>query len=1131
MVNLDSSSTIDAINLRLSLLGLPIAEDNDPSNDGDLVAPIIARHREVSRRLGDRLCAADLRVQGFLDDYLQNTDVHPHLPQRTLVLDHPGLARALSLPHDGDEFHSALLSSYRLANGVLHNPANDRRTTAGVFHIAEGGLPIQDDKLAVPVDVFARLLDQAFQPPVEDLQLPFTANQEQKAACFVSLLLRPLVVPAVPGFTRERTMEVRFIVPGGLVSNLDFVEGIFGNAGDPHLPENDASLDPEGWTGTTGAVILAPHLTRVTKKSLGLPHVNDATERQKRDGMCWENDDELYNNGQAFKLCARDERGVIVTVIADNYFGYCKKEVKTQISYSANLFGLAEEEHSGGALAFPAYNLGQEWTDTYTPDDFTVADVVARNPERFEQQPQGHATDREQAHLVVVPGKASYSMRTQQVTWTNPDGSQGSTPLLAGKTYLAPNGYRVHAKPRDADPTQWHLIGTSPSSTQLHKPATVSGGGKSEISKSLLDAFVFGSAFTADVDADLDMVQELLDRDYSDRFRDPAADDQRSILSSDRSLGSVIKLLTPRAEFTDEYNQWLETIPPHVSELVFTVKRYYKPEWGTDWRSHFTVGVINGRKGNSLRLDGEKIMVNMLRVGFEADGSWRLFSLRPDFSPAMKVQTEDDITASVVAPPLGETTDPVSAKYVQNCEQLLFQRPDDAIHRGYDKQTELDMSGDDSFISNFHPLTREEAREIVADAPGLSAFTEPMRQRIIRFAQGADDERPLFLAVSSEPRIVADGKRSKNPRYLQKRPDLTNPEGTAAASLAVHLQRKTAADEPLRMPVDVVAAGRRNNAAEEGVPPLCAYNPLHYMELPELFMEFISSMTGKSPSTTGAGSEGAMTKAPFNALPSIIDLNAALLSFALTETDGWLSSAGVIGPKVRVDHDISLLVPEIFSRMWPEERKAQNLIDGGYLEKMTDFEHQGRTIQASRLGYRMNHLFATNFFGRIFLHPDMVFTDEMLRPELQDPDVFAESVDVIVTTHQRVAQTYFTDGTISLAVPPLKALLEIMAHGHSEKGWTLDSPEFRESFSRRAILDSGWYAQRLAAKQNAEAVQLKQGVTDLAPFVKNEGNAEPVGRLALDDRLATLQERLQMVQSPAYLESLNGTLGRQVSFG
>jgi hypothetical protein len=34
----------------------------------------------------------------------------------------------------------------------------------------------------------------------------------------------------------------------------------------------------------------------------------------------------------------------------------------------------------------------------------------------------------------------------------------------------------------------------------------------------------------------------------------------------------------------------------------------------------------------------------------------------------------------------------------------------------------------------------------------------------------------------------------------------------------------------------------------------------------------------------------------------------------------------------------------------------------------------------------------TAYFGRIFLHPDTVFTPEMLRPELQDADIFADSV-------------------------------------------------------------------------------------------------------------------------------------------
>ena len=117
-------------------------------------------------------------------------------------------------------------------------------------------------------------------------------------ALFVSLLLRPLVCPAT-GTDPQKTMEIRFFVPGSLVSNLDFVESIFGNGGDPYLPENDAALDVMHWTGHTGCVVLAPHLVGMKKKDLGLPHVSEATERQRRDGMCWENEDEPYNSGSA----------------------------------------------------------------------------------------------------------------------------------------------------------------------------------------------------------------------------------------------------------------------------------------------------------------------------------------------------------------------------------------------------------------------------------------------------------------------------------------------------------------------------------------------------------------------------------------------------------------------------------------------------------------------------------------------------------------------------------------------------------------------------------------------------------------------------------------------------------------
>ena len=432
------AATTSAIVLRLELLGLPVPAPVKQSEADRLMSPILARQRELSRRLAHRPCAADQRIQTFLDSYLEGAALTPRLPRSTFVLDQPGLARALSLPEDATSFTSDYVESYRVLGGVLHNPRNDRRTTAGVFHVAEGGLPIPDDKIAVPRDVFARLLAHAVDAPEDLLTLPWASRQEDPARCFVSLLLRPVVVPEVPGFSAERSMEIRFIAPGGLVSNLDFVEGIFGNGGDPYLPENDSSLAPESWTGHTGCVILAPHLTTLTKKELGLPSWEEATERQRRDGQCWKDEAELYNGGKAFKCVARDERGVIVTVIADNYFGYCKKEVKTQIGYSANLFGCVEEEHAGGAVAYPRYNLGQEYTDVHTPEGLTLEHVIERNPGRFEAREDGSAVVVDDPTVVLVPAGAHYSMRSQTITWTGPNGQEASIPLLVGNTYVAP---------------------------------------------------------------------------------------------------------------------------------------------------------------------------------------------------------------------------------------------------------------------------------------------------------------------------------------------------------------------------------------------------------------------------------------------------------------------------------------------------------------------------------------------------------------------------------------------------------------------------------------------------------------------------------------------------------------------
>jgi phosphoenolpyruvate carboxykinase (diphosphate) len=1119
-------SMVPHVNVKLALLGYQPVPTEGASNFNDVLAPLVARYLEKERLLGSHLCPADQRIQNFLYDYFQDNEV-PTLPARSLTLDRPGMARLLSLPFDRDEFVSDIVSSYRVKQGVLHNPQSDRRTTKGVFHVAEGGLPIPADKLAVPKATFARLFTEALRPPAALLRLPFTAHQPQPAEAFVSLLLRPLVCPAVGNLSRAKTMEIRFFAPGTLVSNLDFVESIFGNAGDPHLPENDAGLDVEYWTGHTGCIILAPHLTTLTKQAVGLPHWKDATERQRRDGMCWKDEDDLYNGGHSFKVTCRDQTGVIVTLIADNYFGYCKKEVKTHISYAANLYGACEEEHSGGALVFPSYDLGEVFSGNVHVQarGHSYAQMLAAYRDIMDPQPEGYAVDKHFPDILYVSEAARFDLHGERISWPAGHG-ESSIKLLYGKTYVRPSGYKVRMEKPPGN-RGWRLIGTVAEGTFCHKPCTVSGGGKSEISKSISDAIIQGPVFVADLQADVARVAALINRDYSGRFRDAKEQDHRPFLSPLRSLGSVIKLLTPdRREYTEEYNHWLDGIPQYVKELAFVVKRFYKPEWGDHWQDHFSVDIINGTPGNELKCDNRKLVANYLRVGFDADGSWRTFGLRKDFFPAAKLQQEDDITASVLIPAqeaadLVEGNGALALKFPVNCEQRLFQRPDDAIHRGYDRVTEADFARPDNFFSNYEPLTSAQARDLVEEAIGFYQFTEPMQNLIREAANG----KVSYFVSPAHPRLVG-GKPTQNPRYLQIRPDLLQRREVHLAEMGARLQRHLKPEQPLLRPVTAVLPGRRNNPPDGPVRSLAVYNPIHYFELPELFMEFICSMTGKSPSTTGAGSEGALTKGPFNALPPIIDLNAALVDWLLTGHNGFVTGAGYVGPRVRVDHDLSLLVPEVWCRMTREERSPKFLMENGFLEKCEDFDYTGRRVLAGRLGYRINERFVHAFFGRIFNHPDAVFTDAMLRPELQDIAVFADGVDNIVSTQKRVGQMYFEDGSIAQACPPLQALLHIMVNDTWE-GKGLDHPEVRRLFTREAMLASDWYAARLAAKQQVDIRLWKRHVQYLERFSKKPSYAEEAARLGIPARLDFARAAFQEAESPEYLKRLWGTLGAE----
>ncbi|QDU41431.1 hypothetical protein Mal4_57980 [Maioricimonas rarisocia] len=1126
------------INLKLAANGAAIEDSAEGAELVTLASGLLKSFRERSRRLRGQRPPIDVRVERFLNEYFADLDLTEPLqvPAPSVVLDRHGLARELSLPSNGDSFESELVKSYRVANGVLHNPRADRRTTKGTFHIAEGGLPIPDDKRSVPRQTFVELFRHAMRPPRDLMLLPFTSQQAQPAHFWVSVMLRPTVCPEVKGVTNEKSMETHFFAPGSLVSNLDFVESIFGNAGDPFVPGNDAALDVEHWTGHTGCVILAPHLTSLRKKDLGLPHISEATERQIRDRMCWENEDEVYNDGGAFKLTCRDASGVVVTLIADNYFGYCKKEVKTQISYAANLMGGAEEEHAGGALVFPSYNLGEQYQmNSRRYNNRTFDDVTRDYGEWIDVKPEGYGVDRNFSDLIYIPEDAAADLQQQNISWMR-NGQKQSIPLLPGQVYMAPSGYKLRMEKHPSAPS-WRLIGTSGEGTFCHKPCTVSGGGKSEISKSLKDYMQYGSVFVSEFEKDMDQVAAIFERDFSQRWSPDLLAQQnydrwpsRPILSRHRSLGSVIKLLTPSDDYNDEYNAWLKSIPNHIYALVFAIKRFHQDEWGDNWREHFNVDQVNGSAGHELKLHDRKLVGTYLRVGFLGSG-WRMFKVRQDFAAAAKVQTEDDISASVVVPArklqnLNPDYEADSFKFVTNCEYRLFQRPDDAIHRGFDKQAEADLARRDvNFVSNFEPLTRAEIDDMMTKVVDFDSFTDPVKQLLLSLK----DDDPSYVVCSDNPRRIG-GERTKNPRYLQDRPDVVDPMPRYVAEMGVRLFRKIPADQPVHMPVNAVLSGRRNNPpeTERGIRSLAVYNPIHYQELPELFMDYVSSLTGKSPSTTGAGSEGALTKGPFNALPTIVDLNGTLVSMILTGLAGYSTAAGHVGPNNRFDHDISLLVPEVWSRMSPEERDPTYLIRHKLLEPVKDIEQGGETVPAHRLGYRINQRFIRRFFGRVFDNPDKVFDRSILAPETQDMESFVDGVKYICEAHERVARQYFADGSVEDACPPLKALLHIMAHGSYEGKTELD-PEIRQLFTREALLSSDWYEQRLHTKQHQDQALWRRHLATLDEYLEQEPDLESDFRTDLLRRRELAEAELSRVSAPTYLEELSGTIGADPS--
>jgi phosphoenolpyruvate carboxykinase (diphosphate) len=148
----------------------------------------------------------------------------------------------------------------------------------------------------------------------------------------------------------------------------------------------------------------------------------------------------------------------------------------------------------------------------------------------------------------------------------------------------------------------------------------------------------------------------------------------------------------------------------------------------------------------------------------------------------------------------------------------------------------------------------------------------------------------------------------------------------------------------------------------------------------------------------------------------------------------------------------------------------------------------------------------------------------MLNPSLQNIDDYVDGINNIVEAQQKVALSYFEDGSVEAAIPPLKVLLHIMAFGHYE-GKDISDASLRNMFDRETVINSDWYKERLKLKQQKDTAYLTRQVAYLEDFKAKPENAELVESMQIAKRLEKAKSILNHVKTDAYLAELVGTIG------
>ena len=122
------------------------------------------------------------------------------------------------------------------------------------------------------------------------------------------------------------------------------------------------------------------------------------------------------------------------------------------------------------------------------------------------------------------------------------------------------------------------------------------------------------------------------------------------------------------------------------------------------------------------------------------------------------------------------------------------------------------------------------------------------------------------------------------------------------------------------------------------------------------------------------------------------------------------------------------------------------------------------------------------------------------------------------------AAAYFEDGSIEAAIPPLKAVLHVMAKGHYE-GKSIHDPEVRALFDRDGVIGSAWYRERLEDYRDRESAYIATSVERLRRYLAESAEAGSVAARRARAELARTEERMEVLGQAGYIDMIVGSIG------